>query len=256
MTITTTPAQLPVRPISRAEAHARAREAYRLFAADVAALAPADWGRPTDCEGWSVRDLVGHMVGAQRAAASVRELLRQQRAVRRRARATGDNETDVMTALQIELTADLSPAAAAAELAATADAAARGRSRIPGPARRLVKIPVEFGEVTETWTLGYLVDVILTRDAWLHRIDLARAVGTEPALTLAHDGRIVADVVAEWAARHGRPFRLTLTGPAGGSWAEGDPDEDAVLELDGVDFCRAVSGRGERSGLLAVDVPF
>ncbi len=256
MTMTVAPVQLPVRPIDRAEAHARAREAYRSFAADVAALTPEDWGRPTDCEGWSVRDLVGHMVGAQRAAASFRELLRQQREVGRRANATGDNPVDVMTALQIELAADLSPTQAAAELAATADAAARGRRRIPGPVRRFVRIPVAFGTEPVTWTLGYLVDVILTRDAWMHRIDLARAVGTDPPLTADHDGRVVADVVAEWAARHGRPFRLTLTGPAGGSWSSGDPDDDAVLELDAVEFCRSLSGRGERSGLLAVDVPF
>jgi len=36
-------------------------------------------------------------------------------------------------------------------------------------------------------------------------------------LTPDHDARIVADVVAEWAGRHGRPFTLHLTGPAGGS---------------------------------------
>lgn len=30
-----------------------------------------------------------------------------------------------------------------------------------------------------------------------------------------------ADVVAAWAERHGRPYRLTLTGPAGGTWSTG-----------------------------------
>ena len=58
----------------------------------------------------------------------------------------------------------------------------------------------------ETWSLGYLTDVILTRDPWMHRLDLARATGQAPTLTADHDGVIVADVVLEWARRHGQPL--------------------------------------------------
>ncbi|WP_195210315.1 maleylpyruvate isomerase family mycothiol-dependent enzyme [Actinomarinicola tropica] len=29
-------------------------------------LAPTDWDRPTDCPGWTVRDLVSHMIGTER----------------------------------------------------------------------------------------------------------------------------------------------------------------------------------------------
>ena len=65
---------------------------------------------------------------------------------------------------------------------------------------------------------------------------------------------LVADVVAEWAQRHCRPYRLRLTGPAGGSWAAGDGDSDH--ELDAVEFCRVLSGRGQGAGLLAEQVPF
>lgn len=256
MSMTTAPARLGIDPITHRESYDLALEAYRRFASDVAALAPEDWVRPTECEGWTVRDLVGHMVGAQRSAASLREMLRQQGEIKKRVEARGGNEIDVMTALQIEIAADLSPDQAAAELRDTAEAAARGRRRTPWPMRRWVKFPVTFGSVTETWNLGYLVDVILTRDAWLHRIDLARAVGAEVPLTAAHDGRIVADVVAEWAGRHGRPFELHLTGPAGGTWKLGDPPPADVLERSAEEFCRAVSGRGERPGLLGVDVPF
>jgi hypothetical protein len=35
-------------------------------------------------------------------------------------------------------------------------------------------------------------------------------------LTAEHDGRIVTDVVGDWARRHARPFDLTLTGRPGG----------------------------------------
>jgi hypothetical protein len=45
----------------------------------------------------------------------------------------------------------------------------------------------------KTWSLGYVTDVILTRDPWMHRLDLARATGQDPVLTADHDGVIVAD---------------------------------------------------------------
>jgi hypothetical protein len=61
-------------------------------------------------------------------------------------------------------------------------------------------------------------------------------------------------VVAEWAQRHAAPYRLTLSGPAGGAWARGDGGQE--IEMDAVDFCRVLSGRGTGDGLLDVHVPF
>jgi hypothetical protein len=105
-----------------------------------------------------------------------------------------------------------------------------------------------------TRPLGYLMGCIYTRDTWMHRIDLARATGRPPALTPEHDGRIVADVVAEWARAHGRPYTLTLTGPAGGTFTRGTGGES--IDMDAVEFCRVLSGRAQGSGLLAHAVPF
>ncbi len=191
-------------------------------------LAEDDWARPTDCEGWTVRDLVGHVVGAMRSAASMRELLSQQREIKGRVREHGGGETEHMTQVQIDRTADLDRAALTAECRALVTKATAGRRRTPAPMRRFVSIPVEMGTIDETWRLGYLIDVILTRDAWLHRIDLCRAIGADPVLSADHDGRIVADIVAEWARRHGRPYRLVLTGPAGGTFTSGDADAETL----------------------------
>jgi len=101
--------------------------------------------------------------------------------------------------------------------------------------------------------------VILTRDPWMHRLDLARATGQDLVLTADHDGVLVADVVAEWARRHGQPYQLELTGPAGGSWTSGTGGEEIVM--DAADFCRVLSGRPGSDadpprGLLATQVPF
>jgi uncharacterized protein (TIGR03083 family) len=239
------------------EAPHLAETAYVRFA-DLAGSVRADqWGLPTDCEGWTVRDLIGHMVGAMRSAASLRELVRQQATVARRRRRHGGNVTDIMTALQVELTAGLTEQQLVAECRRLALPAARGRARTPRLLRRM-RFPVQLGATTERWTVGYLVDVILTRDAWLHRVDLARALGVAPVLDTSHDARVVADVAAEWARRHGRPVHLELTGPAGGRFTFGERRSQAVpaLTVDAVEFCRAVSGRAARSGLLEVDVPF
>lgn len=240
--------------IERADAMVLGRTAYARFAEALSGVGPDEWARPTDCAGWTVRDLAGHVVGAMRSAASVRELIRQQWESGRRARRLGGSPVDHMTAIQVEVTAALGVDELVAECAALVSPAVAGRRRTPAPIR-LVRVPVPVGAVRERWSVGYLVDVILTRDAWMHRIDLCRALGVEPELTADHDGRIVADVVDEWLRRHGRPARLTLTGPAGGRFASAAPDGPAI-ELDAVEFCRTVSGRAPGTGLLATEVPF
>ena len=88
----------------------------------------------------------------------------------------------------------------------------------------------------------------------MHRVDISRVTGRSLVLTPEHDGRIVADVVAEWARRHGCSFRLELTGPAGGTFIKGDGGE--AITLDAVEFCRILSGRAVGAGLLTQEVPF
>ncbi len=100
----------------------------------------------------------------------------------------------------------------------------------------------------ERWRYGYLVDTIFTRDTWMHRLDISRATGRTMELTAGHDGRLVADVVGDWARRHAQPFTLTLTGNAGGKWRAGDGGEH--LELDALDFCWTLAGRAHGTGLI------
>ena len=71
-------------------------------------------------------------------------------------------------------------------------------------------------------------------------------------LTADHDGVIVADVVAEWATATGAVLPR-LTGPAGG---RGSGRGRGAHQMDAIDFCRVVCGRGEARGLLSVQVPF
>ena len=239
--------------LGRAEAVALAATAYERFAEAVDGLSPGDWVRPTDNELWDVRATVAHVLGMMEMNASVREMIRQQRAAKSAAKRSGKPVIDELTALQVAKQADRSPAELAEAIASTAPKALAGRRRAPGVIRAL-HMPTGSPQFPEKWTVGYLLDVILTRDTWMHRMDLCRAVGVEPALSDDHDGRIVADVVAEWSRRHARPFTLVLTGPAGGAFAGGGGG--TAIELDAVEFCRILSGRAPGTGLLTTAVPF
>jgi uncharacterized protein (TIGR03083 family) len=212
-------------------------------------LSPDDWERPTDCAGWAVRDIVAHLAGAFASAASPREGLRQQRAGKPRAQ--GRDLIDGINDVQVAERAGRPPGELLAELAAVGEQGLRARRRLPAPLRAL---PLPFGPPLGTRPLGYLMDGIYTRDAWLHRIDICRAVGQAPLLTADHDGRLVADVVDEWARAHRGAYDLVLTGPAGGTFRSGIGGQHH--ELDAVEFCRTLSGRSAGTGLLTTGVPF
>jgi hypothetical protein len=91
----------------------------------------------------------------------------------------------------------------------------------------------------------------------MHRVDLAYALNRSMDLSAEHDGRIVADVVAEWSRRHGKPFVLDLGGPAGGTFGHDQNLPEAEhISMDAVEFCRTLAGRHPATGLLDTVVPF
>jgi uncharacterized protein (TIGR03083 family) len=253
MTSTETRSAAPPRrsALDRGTAMRLAATEYGRYLDQLRTLDAADWERPTDCTLWDVRELAGHCLGMAEFAAALRTAVRQNVAASRR----GGVFIDALTGLQVQENARLSSAQLVARYAEVAPRAVRGRRR---RAAILGRVPMPGAQtingVAERWTFGYLVETILTRDTWMHRIDTARATGHDLVLTPDHDGAIVTDVVAEWADRHGQRYTLTLTGPAGGRWRAGSDGPE--LELDAVEFCRVLSGRGHGEGLLGVEVPF
>lgn len=221
----------------------------------MSALTPDDWSTPTECPDWDVRRMYLHVLGACESGASKRELGHQMLAARRLQKRRGGPLEAALSATQVADRIDLSPAELVSRFTAVAPVAVRKRRGMPAFMRR-VSMTVD-GPVVEKWSMGYLIDTIYLRDAWMHRIDVSRAVGREPVLTAEHDGRVVADVVAEWARRHGQPFTLVLTGPAGGAFSArgGAPDGNA-LSMDAVEFCRVLAGRAPAEGLMTTIVPF
>ncbi|MDG6109582.1 maleylpyruvate isomerase family mycothiol-dependent enzyme [Dactylosporangium aurantiacum] len=245
----------PQRPgLDRDTAMRLAADEYTRCADLLARLEPHHWSAPTVNTGWDVRDTAGHMLGMMQMMSSLPQLVGQMATSMRQARkAKAPVSIDHLTALQVRRTAGLSTAELLQRWRDLAPKAVRGRARVPGFLRgRSMPEAQLVGGHLERWTFAYLVDVILTRDPFMHRLDICAATGLDPRPDAEHDGRLVADVVRDWAQRHNQPFRLTLTGPAGGAWDTGGEP----ITLDALDFCRIVSGRGTGTGLLTTAVPF
>lgn len=224
-------------------------------------LEPGDWSRQTDCDAWDVADMVRHLVGAAKGHAKLRELGRQLLWGRRHADEYGGNDLDAMNDLQVRDHAELGPDELVAELRAVAPRAVAKRMKTPRPVRGVALSISDDGSTgyegcPSTVTLGDLNRIVLTRDVFLHRIDIARAVGRPTPVDPAIDARIVEDIVLDWAERHASPFDLTLTGPAGGRYVAGPGDARWSATLDAFEFCRVLSGRAPGEGLLRTGVLF
>jgi uncharacterized protein (TIGR03083 family) len=247
-----------ITPITRgSDAAEVATGAYDDLIALLEPLRGDDWLAPTECPAWNVSDMVGHLIGSAKAAASKRELLRQNLHGLRHARDYDGNAMDAYNALQVAEHASLTPAERVAALKALAAGAVRGRMRTPAFLRAVSVSAKSNGSIVEgmpdTGNVGHLMDAIWTRDVFMHRIDISRAVGHE--LTPGeNDRRIVEDAVGEWARRHRRPVEVVLSGPAGGKFVQGSGG--ARIEMDALEFCRVLSGRAPGDGLLRTKIFF
>lgn len=237
--------------IRRPEARVLAEEEFRRFADLVASMSPDEWAQPTECTGWDVRKMALHILGSAEAQASVREFVHQlRRGLPLNRQIDSHHWVDGMNEQQIRDRSHLTNSELVAALATVGPRAVEGRWRTPPLIRVL---PVPFGPPVGWRPLRYLLDVGFTRDVWAHRIDICVAIGRDMVLTPDHDGRLVADLVAEWASLHGEPFELVLDGPAGGKFRQGVDGER--VEIDAIDFVRALCGRLPGAGVLAHPLP-
>ncbi len=247
-----------ITPITReSDAAGVATAAYDDMIAALTALTPAQWSAQTECPGWTVSDMVGHLIGAAEAAASPRVLIGQNLHGLRHAREFDGNAMDAYNALQVAEHAALTPDERVAALRTLAPRAVRTRMRYPALLRAVtmaVKINGSYSQGMPTAiSLSELLDVIWTRDVFMHRIDITRATG-RPLEPSDNDRRIVQDVVVSWARHHRQPVDLVLTGDAGGRFTQGSGGPR--IELDAYEFCRVLSGRVPGEGLLGAKVIF
>ena len=236
---TTTPPTI----VRGSDADALALAAYDQLSTLLLELRRPDWDVVTECRPWTVRDMVAHMVGAAEGHASLPVMLRQTVGGMRLKNEFDGNSLDAMNELQIRSQKDSSGPQLAARIRDLAPLAVRGRHR---RATWMGFVPISIDPTGSTAgfpakvSMGHLCAVVLTRDVWMHKFDIARALDMTPPIDDT-DTRVVADVAAEWQGQHKQPVRLELSGPAGGSyqWGSGGP----ILDVDAIDFCRVVAGR-------------
>lgn len=238
--------------IDHAEAMGIAAVENSKFGGMLRALSPEQWSTPTECTRWDVRAMAAHVIGSAASQASPREFFRQKRAGNR---ICEELESpfwwDGMNELQVRERATSTTAQLIAEWDAVSAKALRSRSKLPRPIAglKLLKLPEPVGRQP----LSYLFDIGFTRDVWAHRIDIAQATATEPDHDAVHDGRLLADIVAEWAATHGEPFTLVIAGPAGGTYVQGTGGDE--IRIGVVDFVRTLAGRTTGGGVLRHSLP-
>jgi uncharacterized protein (TIGR03083 family) len=237
--------------IGRPEARELAETEFVRFAEVAASLTPEEWQTPTDCTGWDVRAMVLHVLGSADAQAAFSQFLHQlRRGMPLNKEIDSHHWVDGLNELQIRERSHLSNDEVVAQLEMVGPKAVKGRWGTPPPMRYL---PLPFGPPIGWKPLKYLLDVGFTRDVWAHRIDIHAVIDRPMQLTADHDGRLVADIVAEWASIHGEPFELVLGGPAGGKFTQGVDGER--VEIDAIEFVRTLAGRRPGTGVLRHPLP-
>lgn len=236
-------------PPSAAEADAAADAEYSALVADLHAVPDHGTDARTDCAGWTVHDIVAHVTEAAREGAH--PLVLASRYGRAALRHRGRPLVDPVNAMQVRRGRSLTWPDLLGELEVLAPAAVRGRRRTPPFVRRR-ELPASQGFVRGD-TIGFVNDVIYTRDVWMHRVDVSRAVGRPMSRSRAEE--LVVDLVVRDLARAwtGPSMRLETTGRVEGTWVLGAGSPHLrVVRADAVDLCRRLSGR---PGELPLDGP-
>jgi len=216
------------------------------FLALLEQLEPADWGRPTACSLWDVRDVVAHQAGHIQSGAGLWGTLAQSNPFAiGRYLARRMNMLDAVNQRQVDMRRPRPIERVVAELREGTPGSIAARQRI-GRIAGSVRVPVPPGGTMPMRTLLWR---IFPRDMWIHRLDIADATGRPFAVTAVHDGVLTAmavEDVARWMRKraHGMEITLHLPGPAGGHWqlSEG-PGQPVHLEMRLEDFLRRSSGR-------------
>lgn len=224
-----------------------ADEAYSLLTTElerfltvVENISPDDWGKPTACSEWNVRQILAHQAGGFAGGARIKELLHQLSSRPK----PGQLPEDAINIIQQRDRAAKTPAELIAEVRKMGPVAVKNWA-YGFQLLKLISIP---HAVAGKLPLRHLMWVTHSRDTWMHRLDICRATGQAFEQTAGHDGRIAAlvmrDVAQALSRLSGCPtLNFDLTGIAGGNWKIGKGDPAAIIRMDVLEFNIFASGR-------------
>ena len=215
-------------------------------------LDEADWQRRTVCTEWDVADIVGHLIGQAEDVNRPWSFPLRDRKAKRVYPDVGLLDAHML------VQADEHRGTPVVELhhrfARLWGKATRTISRNPGLIRRM-QVKVEGVPGFDKLSLGYIQDILLARDLWMHRDDVCQAVGRSfDAGPYAEE--LVAQVmldVQDGPFWKGLPVELILTGQGGGTYRLGDGPPIATVRTDAVGYMRTLSGRDDNPAVDLLD---
>ena len=248
---------LDIAPLTHEQSRTLAHTELHRFVDLLMMLDEDDWDKPTACALWSVRDIAAHQASHVALGSGVRGFFSQLNPalllpyIRR-----GMSGLDALNQAQVDNRKRLPIADVIAELRDGTPKSIESRQRA-NLLTRIVHMPIV---PLKFVSLDTLLHVILVRDMWMHRHDIAAATGKPFVQTAEHDGPIVEQAVRDAARYAGRKLpdtaiTLTLRGASGGTWQFGN-GRLVHLTMDATDFMRRTSERAsvdETFGLTASD---
>jgi uncharacterized protein (TIGR03083 family) len=203
-----------------------------------------EWHRRTVCDAWDVADIAGHLIGQ---AEDVLRPLSFPRRFRKGKRVyPGIPRFDAHMMVQADEHRGTPPVELRAQFDRLWAKATHRISRNPELMRRMT---MQVDDVPRM-SLGYVRDVLLARDLWMHRDDVCQALG-RPFDAGPYAAEMIAQVVYDLEAAG--PFWcdrpavvLELTGQGGGTYRLGRDEPVGNASIDAVSYMRTLSGRDDK----------
>lgn len=234
-TRTTAVSSLP--GLSHAEAGAAARAELAELLSLLRTLGDDDWTRPTDCDLWTVKDIVAHLVGWAEHFLSAAESAHQLRAGFARRTEFGGDIIAAVNQVQVDDRARLAPAELRAHLEDVYPRFLRRRDKLA-----LAGVLLPFYMPLFGLTHGrYMLAVIYTRDLLMHRLDIALATGRPRPIGPA-SARLIEDVLRDWTRRRNVDATVVLGPPLQASYVCGS-GRRARIAAEPAELCRVLTGR-------------
>lgn len=208
----------------------------------LASIDGAEWQRRTVCDAWDVADIAGHLIG--QAEDVIRPLSFPRRYRKSKRVYPGSPRFDAHMMLQADEHRGTPPAELRTLFDQVWEKATRKISRNPALVRRITMQ----ADDSPRMSLGYVQDILLARDLWMHRDDVCQALGRSFDAGPYAD-EVIAQVVYDvdsmgfWGERPA--VVLELTGQGGGTYRLGRDEPVGRAAVDAVSYMRTVSGRDD-----------
>jgi uncharacterized protein (TIGR03083 family) len=209
----------------------------------LASIEGDEWQRRTVCDAWDVADIAGHLIGQAedviKPTSFPRRWLKNKRAY------PGVPRFDAHMMVQADEHRGTPPA----ELRELFDQVwAKATRKISSNPELFRRITMQV-DPAPRMALGYVQDILLARDLWMHRDDVCQALG-RPFDPGPYAEELIAQVVYDLEASG--PFwgdrpavELELTGAGGGTYLLGRGEPVGHAAVDAVAYMRTLSGRDD-----------